>query len=523
MQPIVTAEEMRWCDERTIGRVGVPGLLLMENAGRSVVDLLDQSFAPLAGKHVVVVCGKGNNGGDGFVAARHLSAAGTRTTVLLAAPPSTLRGDAKTNLVLLQRVARDKRNALRIRRASPRILQELEPPDLIVDALFGTGFTGDVRGSAEALIAWMNEQDAPVLAVDIPSGVNGTTGRAGGMAVEATATVTFGLLKSGLVLNDGREAAGRIYVSDIGIPRAVVEEGGFATMLAEGADVRARLPKRPFNAHKYSTGKVLVIAGSRGYTGAAALCATSALRSGAGAVMLLTPDAVYPILARKLTEVIVRPLPSTREGTAALIGEPQIREHLAWADVVVLGPGLSQHEEVRELVRRLIERIKGPLLLDADGLNAVAAIGTRLLERSKADILLTPHAGEFARLSGKTAEEIETMRPEVSRQFAARHRVGVVLKGVPTATASADGSVVINATGNPGMATVGSGDVLAGIIGGFWAQGMSKHDGAWCGAYVHGLCGDAARDKLGERSLVAGDLIEMLPEAFRRIDVGDGE
>ncbi len=522
MQTVVTAEQMRWCDERTIA-MGVPGLLLMENAGRSVVDLLHEQFGPMQGAHVVVICGKGNNGGDGFVIARHLCVSGVHVSVLMTAAPQEYRGDAKTNLSILREFARDGRNRLQIRRASPSALRSLAEPDLVIDALFGTGFAGVPRRPQRFLIDWMNQQTAAVVAVDVPSGADATTGRCVGASVDASMTVTFGLLKSGLLLNEAREASGRVYVADIGIPPSVVDQGKFRTWLSEQEDVRPLLPRRPFNANKYTTGKVLIIAGSRGFTGAASLAATAALRSGAGAVMLLTPESVYPVLARKLNEAIVRPLPCADDGAVNTQALDVIRTHLDWADVVLLGPGLSLQGNVTAVVSAILGEYHGNLVLDADALSVVASAGASLLKRSKAKISLTPHSGEFARLTGMGPRDIETDRVESVRAYARATRSAVILKGVPTATASSDGTVILNSTGNPGMATVGSGDVLAGIVAGLWAQGMEQHAAAWCAAFVHGLSGDIAAERMGERSLVAGDLIEYLPKAFARIETGRHE
>jgi len=521
MQRILSADEMRSCDEATIKGLGVPGLLLMENAGRSVVDFLHQEFAPLAGKHVVVACGKGNNAGDGFVVARHCSSAGARVTVLLTSAATGLKGDALTNFRLLRSFARAPHNTLRIERFSARAIASLGRPDLIVDAVFGTGFAGKLHAPFSEIIWWINEQDAPVVAVDIPSGVNGTTGRAENGAVEATATVTFGCAKWGLVCNEGRDAAGKVFVVDIGIPPSVLARKAFRTFLVGADDVKAILPQRPFSAHKYSTGKVLVIAGARGYTGAAALCAMSVLRAGAGAAVLFTPEAVYPVLARKLTEVIVQPLPSTDAGSVSVKALDAVRGRLDWADVVALGPGLSQHPGTQEFVRSVVRDIHGKLLVDADGLNALAPGGLSAVRASGADVLLTPHTGEFSRLTGRRSEEIEERRIPAAREFAVKQKMGVVLKGAPTVTADGDGTVYVNSTGNPGMATVGSGDVLTGLVAGLWAQGMRKADAAWAGVFLHGLAGDLAKEKLGERSLVAGDLMELLPEAIRSVERGE--
>jgi hydroxyethylthiazole kinase-like uncharacterized protein yjeF len=311
MKHVVSAEEMRWCDETTIKTYSVPGLLLMENAGRGVADIVKQEFSPLESKHILVICGKGNNGGDGFVVARMLLNSCAHITVLLVASPSELKGDAKINFKILQIFAKKSTGQITVRRYSKRLLAAFSEPDIIVDAMFGTGFTGSVRKPFADVIEWVNQQQAKIVAVDIPSGINGTTGAAENCAIRANVTVTFGCLKSGLLCNQGRELVGSVHVVDIGIPRMVSEDKRLQTFLVEQSDVRRILPKRSMHAHKYSVGKVLVLAGSKGLTGAAALCCMSALRTGAGAVVLGTPESVCPILARKLTETMVFPLPAT--------------------------------------------------------------------------------------------------------------------------------------------------------------------------------------------------------------------
>ena len=344
MRTIVSAKEMRWCDESTIRKFGIPGLTLMENAGRGVAEYAQRSFGPLRARNIFIFCGKGNNGGDGFVAARHLLNAGANVTVILMTSPRRLTSDALRNFKALDQIRRSKSDSLVFKPYSRLLLSKLPVPSLIIDALFGTGFTGKVVQPYAGAIEWINQQRVTVLSVDIPSGVDGTTGVVENLAVRATHTVTFGLKKTGLLCNQGQDHIGDLSVLDIGIPAVVSGSKSLKTFLPDADDIRAALPERRSTAHKYSVGKVFVLAGSRGFTGAAYLCCMAVLRSGAGAVMLGTPDAVYPILARRLTEAIVKPLPSTSEGTVAMGALEEIREKLQWADVVVLGPGLSVDE-----------------------------------------------------------------------------------------------------------------------------------------------------------------------------------
>jgi len=515
MQQIVSAEEMRWCDESTIKAYGVPGLLLMENAGHAVVEAIKQKYSPLETKIVLVVCGKGNNGGDGFVVARLLSNVCGRIIILLMTSPSELKGDAKTNYLILQKFAGKSSHKIMLHRYSKKLLVSLSKPDLIVDAMFGTGFTGSVRKPNADVIDWINKQGTQIIAVDIPSGVNGTTGVVENCAVRADRTVTFGMIKSGLLCNQGLESAGSLVLADIGIPNSMTKDKRLKTFLVEQGDVQRAVPIRPMHAHKYSVGKVLVLAGSKGLTGAAALCCTSAMKAGAGAVILGTPEPVYSILARKLTEVMTFPLPATNDGSLSLNALDGIRAKLSWADVLIIGPGLSQNLETQQLIIKLLIECRGKVLLDADGLNAIAMNGISRLRSAHAQFILTPHVGEFSRLTGMPHIEVEHNRIEAARVLAKQIGATIVLKGVPTITASKDGNCFLNSTGNPGMATAGSGDVLSGIIAGLWAQGMPDEEAAYAGVYLHGVSGDLAAKKLGERSLLAHDLIDYLPAAMQ--------
>lgn len=519
MRTVVSAEEMRWCDEAAIRTYRIPSLLLMENAGAGVARLIMDRFSPLSEKTILIVCGKGNNAGDGFVVARHLVNAGAAVVVTLLNSASDLKGDAKTNFEILKAIAKTSDERLRIEQYSQRLLSERAHFDLIVDAIFGTGFKGSVTKPHSTAIEWINSQSAPVIAIDIPSGVNGTTGTKEGIAVCARFTATMGALKTGLICNDGRDNVGEIVVVDIGIPSAVYAHPSLRTRMVEAQDVQKLLPTRPSTAHKYNVGKVFLLAGSRGFTGAAALAAGASLRSGAGAVVLGTPETVYPILSKKLSEVIVRPLPATSDGSLSLDGLGEIKERMSWADVTVIGPGLSRQADTQKLVQQLVLQSDAKILIDADGLNALSAVGPRALKKSKATLLLTPHTGEFSRLTGVASGEIEANRVSSVREAAKDLGSTVVLKGAPTATATTGGEVFLNPTGNPGMATVGSGDVLSGIIAGLWAQGMEATGAAFSGVYLHGLAGDLAGSKYGERSLVAQDLIDFLPAAFQKLKV----
>ena len=518
MQTLVSAEEMRWCDATTIRKFGVPGLVLMEHAGRGVADDARRIIGLPTNSSVLIFCGKGNNGGDGLVAARHLYNAGYRVTVVFLNSPRQFSGDALTNFKMLDKLRSGARESLVFKSYSRSVLGRLPNPSIIIDAIFGTGFSGEVQRPARDVIDWINKQDVPVLAVDIPSGVDGTTGQAGHCAVRASHTATFGLLKTSLLCHDGQDRAGHVHLIDIGFPKSVSASASFKTFRVEEEDVRRALPQRTSTSNKYSVGKIFVLAGSRGFTGAAYLCSLAALRSGAGAVMLGTPESVYPILARRLTEAIVRPLPSTADGSIALGAYEEIREKSGWADCIVLGPGLSTNAETLQLVRMLIEKHAGKFVIDADALRVIGEIGLSGLARMKRQMILTPHSGEYGRIIGQTSKMIDLKRIEMARKGGLLGKTTVVLKGGPTATGTKKGIVYLNSTGNPGMATVGSGDVLTGIIAALWAQGTGEEEAAYSGVFLHGLAGDLAAEAYGQRSIIAQDLIDHLPGALRRIE-----
>jgi NAD(P)H-hydrate epimerase len=514
LQRVLTAEQMRRCDAATIRSFKISGMQLMENAGRGAAEALQRDFGPLSEKRILIVCGKGNNGGDGFVVARHCSGMGAAVTVLLVEPSAILSQEARKNLDSLARISREGQNTLTLLQFSPALLRKIPRPDVIVDAMFGIGFDGLPRKPYDFIIRWVNASKVPVVSLDIPSGINGTTGKAAGEFVRAQMTLTFGLMKSGLLINQGMESSGEVELVDIGIPRSVVENKRFQLFRTSAKAVAALLPRRSLRVHKYEVGKVFVLAGSKGYTGAAALCANAVLRSGAGAIILAVPKSIYSILARKLSEAIVQPLPETSEGSVSPAAFEEIQKKLDWCDCAIIGPGLSQNSETGKLVWDILHSTGKPLLLDADALNVLGAQGVRQLRQAKGQLVVTPHTGEMSRLTGLPSAEIDADRIEVASSFARRHRVVVVLKGAPTVTAHPDGRVVINSAGNPGMATIGAGDVLAGTIAGMWAQRMDSFEASFSGVFVHGFAGDLAKQQIGETSVVASDILQYLPSAL---------
>ena len=519
MDRVVTAAEMRQCDRTAIESVGIPSFILMENAGRAVSEEIAKTVCGVADKHVLIIAGKGNNGGDGFVAARHLSNSGAMVTVALLADPGLLSGDALANYAILEHMAKNQENIrlLRVEPGNIKDLASLPHVDIIVDAILGTGFSGELLDPLKSAIQWINNQDAFVVAIDIPSGIDADTGRCT-TAVRANLTVTMGLRKRGILLNEGRVHSGEIRVADISIPRFVFDQLDQGTFLISASDVASRLPRRPFNAHKHSVGKIFVLAGSPGFTGAAAMASMAAMRSGAGAVVLGIPKSLNSILEEKVTEVMTVPLSETSDGTLSLDAMTDMKPYREWADVLLVGPGLSRNSETQDLVQKLVREINRPMILDADGLNAFAGKPEIFLQHAKVPIVITPHAGELSRLLGIPVDEIETHRIDVARAAAKELDVVVLLKGAPSVVGIPSGDVYINSTGNPGMATAGAGDVLSGIIAALIGQGMKSEEAAFAGMYVHGVAGDRAASELGVRGMIATDILDRVPGVFMELD-----
>ncbi|HLX13085.1 MAG TPA: NAD(P)H-hydrate dehydratase, partial [Bacteroidota bacterium] len=507
---------MQLFDAYAIKRLKISGLVLMENAGRGVVDAMQSQFGSLAGKRILVVCGKGNNGGDGFVIARHLNNLGSVVTVCLLGRSSELKGDARTNFAIIEKIMSDGETGLQILSLkSTQVLNRISPLDIIVDAILGTGFNGKITGVYKKVIDWINTSSANRVSVDIPSGMNADTGSPMPVAVKSNLTVTMGFKKIGFVSPAADRYLGSLVVTSIGAPQMVPTSLGLHTFEIKAEDIREAIPGRARNVHKYSFLKVFVFAGSRGYTGAAAMTTQAVLRSGGAMVTLGTPKSVYPILARKLTEAMVVPLAETSEGSIAASDE--LERHLDWADVIIMGPGLSRNKETGMLIRNVFKKYAKRFLIDADGLNALAEEPSLLKKNKNENVILTPHTGELSRLIRVNARSIEGNRIEIARETARKLNVTLVLKGVPTVTATPHGVAYVNSTGNPGMASAGMGDILSGIIGGLWAQGLEGVSAAYCGVYLHGLSGDLGRDALGEKSLLATDLLTYLPNAFEKI------
>jgi len=498
VRAVLTPAEAVALDTETQAR-GVSADTLMERAGLELARVAATVAGGRYGKRAVVVCGTGNNGGDGLVAARHLDRWGIRTTVVPLGPVGSMRDPAAAN------ASRLAETSVRVRDLSEAgLARELARADVAVDAIFGTGFRGRPEGDFELAIRALNAAGAPIVAADIPSGVNGETALVEGEAVSADVTVTFGALKAGIVLLPGAERAGVIEIADIGFPEELVTSD---LWLVEPDDVAAVLPRRELDTHKRASGVVVVIGGSRLMTGAVCLAAQAAYRAGAGLVTIAVPEGILPVVQSVVREATFLGLPETDEGTVADGGD-RLAELISAADAVALGPGMTTDKRTADWIRTFVLECLTPMVLDADGLNAFSGRAADLADRH-AELVLTPHAGEFARLSGMDAADVDADRVSSVRTLAAETNATVLLKGSRTLVASPEGRVTVNPTGGPFLATAGSGDVLTGTIAALRARGLASADAAMVGAYVHGLAGARAAQDTGEGT-TAGDVLEHL-------------
>jgi NAD(P)H-hydrate epimerase len=481
---------------------------LMESAGRALADVASELAGGGYGRRAVVVCGKGNNGGDGMVAARHLDARGMRVTVVMLEDPTGLHEPASTNLERLGWTG------VRVRPYSAALLaRELARSQVAVDAIFGTGFRGQPEDDFAEAIDLVNAAGVAVVAADIPSGVSGETGGVEGEAVWADATVTFGAEKPGVVLLPGATHAGVVEVADIGFPPELVTSD---LWVLEPSDVAAMLPARRPDTHKREAGTVLVVGGSRTMTGAVCLAARAAYRAGAGLVTVAVPRGILGVVESSVEEATFMALPETDRGTIATEALDALSERLESADAVALGPGMTTDAESAGFVREVAAKVANGLVIDADGLNAFAGRIRDLRPGETADVVLTPHLGEFARISGVPKEEIASDRVAAARGLSATAGATVLLKGSRTVIAEPGGLARINPTGGPFLATAGSGDVLTGTIAALLARGMVGFDAASAGAFLHGMAGATAALEFGEGT-TAGDVAERLPDALREV------
>ena len=511
MRPVLTAAQMRDADRRTTESVGLPGAVLMENAGAAVAAAIRRRFPDA--RRPVVLCGKGNNGGDGFVVARHL--ASCQPLVVLAGERSAVAGDARTHLEALER------SGVRVVEAASAdavraLAARLAGADLAVDALLGTGLTRAPEGAVAAAIDAVRALAAagiPVVSVDLPSGVPSDAGEVGWPAVEATVTVTFVAPKHGHVLPPACDHVGELEVADIGVPLSAIEDGG-RLVLIEASDAAAAFPRRPRAAHKGTFGHVLVIGGVPGKTGATVLAARGAFAAGAGLVTIATiaPTRAL-VVATAPAEVMTADLGAAFDGEAAA----RALSFAASCDAVVLGPGLGD-PAARPFARAIAAECPTPMVIDAGAIAAVAEGGAGAL-RSGRPTILTPHPGEMAGLAGVSRDQVQARRTDTAREAARATGAVVVLKGQRTIVAAPDGRMAVNPTGNPGMATAGTGDVLAGMAGALLARGLDAWMSATASVYVHGAAGDEAARAVGEVPMTASDLVASVPAALRALGV----
>ncbi|MBS1911668.1 MAG: NAD(P)H-hydrate dehydratase [Bacteroidetes bacterium] len=519
MTPILTSEQMRAADRAAIEEHGIPGLVLMENASRGACDVLASLLDGLEGRELLVLCGRGNNGGDGLALARHAAIAGAEVRCILLAEPEELSGDAAAQLRMLQGFEGVEISGWA--GAQNGTQNAAQAYDAVIDAVLGTGARGELSGSYAGAIAWCNALGGLKYALDVPTGVDADTGHAGTVAFAADATATMAALKPGLLLGPGAQLSGDLYVVSIGSPPALYR--GSALELLEGASssLWEGLALVDPGRNKYDRGKALVIAGSRGMTGAGAMAAEAALHAGAGLTVLALPDDVPAAIPHTLAhEIMTLALPATEAGSFAEHAFDDIDLH-AYAALAV-GPGLSRSDETAAAVRRLLGNASLPVVLDADGINAFAGRADELRERT-CPLVITPHHGEMARLLGVARTEVSGTPLRVARDAAARFNCIVVLKGAPTVIAAPDGRAWINSAGNPGMATGGTGDVLTGVIAALLAGFPDWLAATLAAVYLHSRAADIASDRTTVHALTASDIIRHLHDAYRAILTQDEE
>lgn len=513
---LVTAKEMKALDVQAQNDYAMPGILLMDNAAQAVAEDVHEALTALEGERVVIFCGGGNNGGDGLGAARWLQSYGVSVRAfVVGAALDAVQGDAAVELAMFTKAGG------RVEALSTEddwVLAELaaSKADVLVDALLGTGFHGELEGDILRACELLNKSEKYILAVDVPTGVNADNGAVSENAVRADHTVTMALVKTGLLLYPGREYCGDIELADISMPVKLVEEYQSDKYRLTDEIVRELLPLRKANAHKGDAGRVVICAGSPGYTGAAALASDAAVKAGAGLVSLYTPLSSRDVLAIKLTEVMVHGLLERMPGILGGGAASDVASSAEAADVLAIGPGLGTSESTQEAVRTILQKITTPVVIDADALTALAG-HTEILPAMQAQKVLTPHPGEMARLTGLDIAEIEADRINIAKKYAEQWQAIVVLKGAPTVIGCPNGTVYVNSTGNSSLATGGSGDVLTGIIAGLAAQEISLQEAAICGIYLHGLAAELTGIDIG---LAAGELAALLPQAREQVLYG---
>lgn len=540
---LVTVKQMRRLEEEAIKKIGLPDTILMENAGRGVAEIIARRFgaSPFKGqdRRALILVGGGNNGGDGLVVGRHLYRLGWEVELLIAADPERFPPAARQNWLAAKKLGLSYR-LIKNKTQINDYFQRSRKPLIIVDALLGIGFRGRTQGLVKDVIEAVNGLPAglaKVISVDLPSGLEADTGKPSGSCIKAFLTVTLGLPKAGLLKRIASPYVGRLEVADIGLPLERLKKAARKSVRSQKIQAKAGVeyltaemiaplvPPRPVTAHKGSSGKIFILAGSAGMAGAAILAARAALRTGAGLVYLGLPKTIAASVNAALPEAIVVPLPPTDRGSASLAALPKILEWAGKVDALAIGPGLSTDPQTQELVRQIFlawlkNKNRVPLVIDADGLNALAAEKDLLSKATMTGakpLILTPHPGEMGRLLGMTAGRIEADRWNVAKKAAKKWACQVILKGAGTVIAAPSGKLFINSTGNPALATGGTGDVLTGIIVSLLGQGLDPLAACQAGVYLHGLCADLFAVRKGERGLLASDLIEIIPEVLNNI------
>jgi len=511
---VVTAEQMREMDRLTIEKYGVPSLSLMERAGEGIAQAILERFSRVAKKGVLVVAGKGNNGGDGFVVARLLKKRRIPCEVALLARNGEVSADSAHNLRAYMKL---KGKVVEVDPTGLDLLrQRMKGRGLLVDAILGTGMKNDVRGLYAEAITLMNGSGLPTVAVDIPSGLDSDRGTPLGVSIQAEMTVALAFAKQGEVIYPGLNYVGDLVVAEIDIDPRAVQEVAPKTEIMQQEEISRLVPTRDPDSHKGTYGHLLIVAGSRGKTGAAILASRAAMRSGAGLVTLAAPRSLNDIFASSLVEVMTEPLAENAEEEMEPLGDEAWRRLLDRKSVVLFGPGIGVTDAARNNLRWLLRNLEMPWVIDADGLNNLA-LDINRLRSAKTPPVLTPHPGEMARLIGKDTVSVNQDRIGIARAFATEHRCYLVLKGARTVIATANGKVFINPTGNPGMASGGMGDVLAGVLAALLGQGLSAEHAMKLGVYLHGFVGDRVAAEKGEIGLIASDIIEGLPAALNAL------
>lgn len=510
---ILKAKQMQEVDKKAIEKIGIIGPILMENAGIQITNEIMKKFPRIRDEKVVIVAGKGNNGGDGFVVARHLYNRGCAPVVLLLASRKELKGDAALNAGIAYRIGLDiKEITSSYRWAGNRRI--LSKATVVVDAIFGTGLTSPAKGLYATIIQDINKTRAFKVAVDIPSGLSSDTFAVIGPCVRADLTVSLAAAKIAHVFPPAEDYVGELKIGDISLPPGLLEDDKFKLEMVEKDRIRPYFERRKRASHKGTYGHLLMLSGSVGKTGAAVMAGKAALKMGAGLVTAAVPKSCLPVVARSMMELMTEPLPETDRGTLSEDALPEILRLLEEKDALMLGPGISTHESTAKLVLSLLPKLEIPVVLDADALNILAS-EPAILKKLIKPAVVTPHPGEFARLTGLSTKEVLERRLDLVPQFAKKYGVYVVLKGYRTLTSAPEGMTYINPTGNPGMATAGSGDVLSGMIASMIIQEKNVLDAVLAAVYVHGLSGDIGAARLGEKSLTAGNIISYLPSAIK--------